>query len=114
MIRRLFPGRPSRRAKCPYTRRSRGEYERQLKTSMLAPPSVKPKEVPTFAVFAAEFMKTYVIANNKPSEQSAKARMLKQHLVPAFGDMRLDAIRMHPIECFKANEAEALFVLRRT
>ena len=82
------------------------EYERRLRNAMLAPPPVTAKEVPKFAVFSAEFMKTYVIANNKPSEQSAKACMLKHHLIPAFGEMRLDAIRMHPIECFKAKKLE--------
>jgi integrase len=83
------------------------EYERQLKTSMLAPPSVQPKEVPTFAVFAAEFMKTYVAANNKPSERAAKECILKHHLLPMFGDKRCDEIRMHAIEAMKAEKLAA-------
>ena len=48
-------------------------------------------------------METYVIANNKPSERSMKARILKHHLLPVFGDMPLDAIKMHPIEVLKAS-----------
>jgi integrase len=79
------------------------EYERQLKTAMLEPLPT-PKEVPKFSAFAAEFMTTYVVANNKPSEQSAKASILKHHLLPAFGELRLDAIRMHPIEMLKAEK----------
>jgi integrase len=74
-------------------------YEHQLRTALLAPAR---KEAPKFAAYADEFMKTYAIANNKPSEQAAKARILKHHLLPAFGDMRLDQIKMHEIETLKA------------
>jgi hypothetical protein len=31
------------------------------------------KEVPKFSAYATEFMETYVLANNKPSERSMKA-----------------------------------------
>jgi hypothetical protein len=31
-----------------------------------------------------------------------KACILKQHLLPVFGPMRLDKIKMHGIETFKA------------
>jgi integrase len=78
------------------------EFERRLRTELLLPTRTT-KEVPTFAVYADEFMKTYVLANNKPSEQSMKACILKHHLLPVFGPMRLDAIKMHPIETFKAS-----------
>lgn len=47
-------------------------------------------------------MATYVLANNTPSEQAMKASILRHHLLPAFGDMTLDAIKMHPIEVLKA------------
>ncbi len=84
------------------------EYERQLRNSMLAPPeSAQTKEVPRFAAFAAEFMKTYVAANNKPSERAAKACILEHHLLPAFGEMRCDEIRMHAIESMKAEKLAA-------
>jgi hypothetical protein len=68
------------------------EYERQLRASMLAP-ILQAKEVPKFSAAAQEFMKTYAAANNKPSEQSAKACILKQHLLPMFGELRCDQIR---------------------
>ncbi|MEO7034324.1 MAG: hypothetical protein ABI335_10920 [Polyangiaceae bacterium] len=61
------------------------------------------KEVPKFSAYATEFMETYAIANNKPSEQSMKACILKHHLLPVFGDMPLDAIKMHPIEVLKTS-----------
>ncbi|HVW25474.1 MAG TPA: hypothetical protein VHC69_08885 [Polyangiaceae bacterium] len=78
------------------------EFERQLRTELLSPTRVIPKEVPTFAAYADDLMKTYAIANNKPSEVEAKRSMLKHHLLPTFGATRLDEIRTHPIETLKA------------
>ena len=78
------------------------EFEHQLRTTLLTPTRTA-KEVPKFSVFATEFMQTYVIANNKPSERSMKASILKHHLLPAFADMQLNDIKMHPIEIFKAS-----------
>jgi hypothetical protein len=69
----------------------------------LLAPTHTTKEVPTFAACADEFNKTYVLANNKPSERSMKARILKHHLLPVFGALRLDAIKMHAIEILKAD-----------
>jgi integrase len=78
------------------------EFERRLRTELLLP-SRKAREVPTFAEYADEFQKTYVLANNKPSEREAKACILKHHLLPAFGGMKLDSIRTHAIETLKAS-----------
>lgn len=58
--------------------------------------------MPTFAAYADEFEKTYVLAN-KPSERSMKASILKHHLLPVFGEIRLDAIKMHAIEILKVD-----------
>jgi len=80
------------------------EFERRLRTELLSPLRLA-KEVPTFAEYADEFQKTYVLANNKPSEREAKACILKHHLLPAFGSLPLDAIRTHGIETLKANLA---------
>ena len=79
------------------------EFEHQLRSALLAPTRTITKEVPKFSAYATEFMETYVIANNKPSERSMKASILKHHLLPVFGDMPLDAIKMHPIEVLKAS-----------
>jgi integrase len=69
---------------------------------MLSPARIA-KEVPTFSAYTADFMATYVSANNKPSERSMKASILKHHLLPALGDMRMDAIKMDRIEQLKAS-----------
>jgi integrase len=77
------------------------QFEHQLRTILHAPTRLV-KEVPTFSVFAEEFMRSYAVANNKPSEQEAKACILRNHLIPAFGTMRLEEIKTHPIEVLKA------------
>jgi integrase len=103
-------GRVERVRKCSPISSKAGceEYERLLRTQMLAPAvSVQPKEVPRFAAFAALFMKTYAAANNKPSERAAKESILKHHLLPAFGDSRCDEIRTLAIEAFKAAKLAA-------
>jgi len=79
------------------------EFEHQLRTELLTPVCTVTKEVPKFSAYATEFMDTYVVANNKPSERTMKACILKHHLLPVFGDMPLDAIKMHPIEVLKAS-----------
>lgn len=73
----------------------------QLRTAMMTPLPAR-KEVPKFAAYADDFMKTYVVANNKPSERQAKASILQHHLLPACGEMLLDAIKVHAIETLKA------------
>lgn len=78
------------------------QFEHELRTS-LSGPARTTKEVPAFSAFAEEFMKTYAVANNKPSEQQSKACILFHHLIPAFGDKRLDEIKMHAIEVLKAD-----------
>ena len=80
-----------------------GRWLHQLRSALLAPTRTVTKEVPKFLAFATEFMETYVIANNKPSERSMKASILKHHLLPVFGDLPLDAIKMHLVEVLKAS-----------
>ena len=45
------------------------EFEHQLRTELLTPARIPTKEVPKFSAYATEFMDTYVLANNKPSER---------------------------------------------
>ena len=60
------------------------------------------KEVQTFRKFAEDFMASYAKANNKPSEQTAKACILGKHLLPAFGRVPLDRIGVQDVERLKA------------
>lgn len=66
-----------------------------------------PTTVPIlFRDFAGEFLHTYAIVNNKPSEVDSKRAILRLHLVPHFGEMRLDRIGDQEIERFKALKLE--------
>jgi hypothetical protein len=62
-----------------------------------------PAPVPTVAAFAEKFL-TYSETNNKPSTVYAKRWMLRTHLIPSFGDTRLDKIGPAEIESYKAKK----------
>jgi integrase len=78
------------------------EHIQRVLTAPPGEPSLEPKEVPTFDAFADEFMATYAKTNNRFSEQMAKLGILKHHLRPAFGKLKLDAITVREIEQLKA------------
>lgn len=93
------------------TKRGAEQYEQQVRAALLNGTYRKeePKEVPTFAEFAKEFVSTYAVTNNKKTEVESKRRTLKNHLVPAFGKLRLDEIGPREIERFKSRKlADAL------
>ena len=94
-------------------KRAAEQYEREMRIELLEGPATRkeveqPKvEAPKFAAFSDTFIKTYAKTNNKPSEVATKEAALKNHLVPAFGKLRLDAIGPERIEAFKAEKLEA-------
>ena len=63
------------------------------------------KEVKTVSEFQQDFL-TYSRTNNKPSTVSAKEGLLKVHLIPFFGRMRMDAIGPAELERYKAAKLE--------
>ncbi len=67
----------------------------------LPPPKKRER---TFAEFSADWFETYVRANNKHSSQVEKARVLRCHLVPAFGTRGLDSIGAAVIERYKIDK----------
>ncbi len=60
-----------------------------------------------FADFAQEWFDSYVVTNNKLSEQYTKKGMLRVHLIPWFGKTPIDAINAQQIEQFKAAKKKA-------
>lgn len=96
------------------TRAGAVQYEQQLRERLA---KGEPLELPhslasrsgaedslTYAQFAREWFTTYVTTNNKPSEQRSKATILRAHLVPAFGELKLSEITTPCIEQFKARQ----------
>jgi len=80
-------------------------WGQQREATLLSQGGRKPvaaaREVPTLGDFVEQFM-AYSKTNNKPSTVHAKEWLLRVHLVPAFGAMRLDAIGPEELERYKA------------
>lgn len=83
------------------TKEGAREYERLRREALLNPTPEPAVQAPTLSEFQEEFL-TYSRNNNKPSSLHSKEVILRAHLVPAFGDMRLDAITPPAIESYKA------------
>ena len=62
---------------------------------------------PFFKEFSKEFLDVYAFTNNKPSEVDSKETILRVHLRPFFGELRLDAIGPQHVEKFKAQQIRA-------
>jgi integrase len=93
------------------TRRGAEAYERELREQLLTGSRGKEEpsrnsiaSVPTLAAFAEEFMAFQASpaasrrGANKPGELREKQRALNNHLIPAFGELRLDEIRARDID----------------
>jgi hypothetical protein len=92
------------------SKRAAEQYEREVRQSLLDGSDDEKKEVveiPTFASFAKQFMATYAKTNNKPNEQQSKEAILRVHLEPEFGKLRLDAIGQEQVERYKAKKLGA-------
>ncbi len=89
------------------TRRGAEEYERELRRSLVSG-DFKKKEVviPNFESFANEFINSHALAHNKPSEIKGKQLMLRNHLLPEFGKLKLTEIDGLKIAKFKASQRE--------
>lgn len=64
----------------------------------------KKDKIPSFQEFSDRWQKTYVLTNNKPSEQLQKECMIRKHLKPYFGRIPLDKITALQIEEFKSQK----------
>ncbi len=94
-------GTPSLNTKLAAEQAERAHIERLLRGE----PDKPQKEVPTFEEFAPEFM-AICRMKNKPSEVQTKQSIMRWHLLPAFGRMRLDRVRYAEIQDFAAKEIE--------
>ena len=79
------------------------EVQRVLSTGEVKPtppPEVAKKEVPTLKDFAATFLETSGVTN-KPSTVASKELVLRCHILPRLGNLRLDAISYEHVEDLK-------------
>jgi integrase len=88
------------------TRRGADEYERILRQRLLdgVPLTGTPvtKVAPNLSEFSVDFMTKYAEVENKPSEVRSKRTVFDNHLIPFFGRMRVDEIRVKDIDAFRA------------
>jgi integrase len=59
-----------------------------------------------FEAFTRSWFDDYVVPNNKYSEQRTKRYLLKAHLIPFFGKLRVGEITSHHIEQFKSQQVK--------
>jgi len=67
---------------------------------------VDDKSVPDFKSFSWEWFESYVKTNNKHSEILNKESLLRVHLNPFFGDIKLDEIKSREIEAYKSKKMQ--------
>jgi hypothetical protein len=92
------------RCKAPVTSKSGATRWAQDRERWLLKHGVqrKKKEVPTLQEFAPRFLSGYAVADGqKPSGVAAKETILRVHLIPAFGEKPLDAIRNEDVQRLK-------------
>jgi len=94
-------GTPSLNTKLAAEQAERAHIERLLRGE----PDKPKKEVPTFEEFVPEFL-AICRMKNKPSEVQTKQSILRWHLLPAFGRLRLDRIKYAEIQDFAAKTIE--------
>jgi integrase len=83
------------------TKRGAEQYERELRLQLVSGQwKEATKNVPTVAEFADEFLK-YQATLNKASGLADKKTLLRVHLLPAFGKIRLDQIDERRIDAYK-------------
>jgi integrase len=77
-------------------------YEAVLRHKLATGEPLKPSAASsTFQRFSNEWFETYVRANNKPSSQVSRRRILDKHLQPFFGDLALPDVDVAKIERYK-------------
>lgn len=86
------------------TRRGAEQYEHELRASLLTGTygRKEPERIPDTTEFADEFLDTYAMSNNKPSEVEAKRSLLRAWIKPHLGKMPLDEIGVRDVEALKA------------
>jgi integrase len=73
----------------------------------LAAPPFAPKEeaAPTIKEYAETFLSTYK-PESKPSEKRSRKWIIEARLIPAFGRLRLDAIKQQDVDAFVGQELQ--------
>jgi integrase len=97
-------GTPSRNTKLAAEQDERAHIDRVLNPPA---PKIDKKEAPRFEQFAEQFL-LLAESDNKPSELYSKEMILRVHLKPAFGKVKLDQIDYAAIQDYAATKSKKL------
>lgn len=90
------------------TKRGAEQYERELRQAVLDGSRVRKEDrreaAPTLAAFEDEFLKASVGRGNKPRYLDSQRQILRDHLLPRFGRVRLDEITEAEIDRFRDDQ----------
>lgn len=90
------------------TRRGAQEFESQVRLELATTAKTPGRvEAPRLADFADEWLAAYVAVHNKPSTMVRNQAILRRHLIPFFGNRRLDEIDRRVIEAFNVDRRAA-------
>jgi integrase len=84
------------------TKRGAERYEHELCEAMLSGLRNTARDIPTLANFSKDFVQTYAKAENKPSEVAKKEQILRKHLLPVLGTLRLDELTRKDVAKYKS------------
>jgi integrase len=88
------------------TKRGAEQFEREVRSQLVSGQRKETvKKVPTLAAFADEFL-AYQATLNKPAVVDGKRMMLRLHLLPFFGKLRLDQIDERGLDAYTVEKLE--------
>lgn len=102
----VIAGKRIRRVSPVQSRRGAQAFETELRAD-LSPPSGCSGVCPTLEAFAVEWLIERVTVVNKPSERIRKESILRVHLIPAMGHLRLDEITTRLTDEYMASRRES-------
>ncbi|MEZ4436974.1 MAG: tyrosine-type recombinase/integrase [bacterium] len=104
-------GKRIRRVSPVQTRRGAREFEDQLRLELAAETAqvtaIAGTTSPTLAEYAGDWLTTYAAVHQKPSTQVHSEIVLHKHLVPFFGNRRLDEIDGKAVAAYKLHQQRA-------
>lgn len=95
-------GTPNTNTKKAAEHAERVEIQKIENPSATPVPTAPAKEVPTIREYSKTFVEGYA-AHHKPSEVQSKNQILRFHVLPWFGEERVDAIDQSDVDAFRAS-----------
>lgn len=106
-----FDGKRHRKVAPENNKSSAKQYEQELLLQLRvdkkrAKKGVRASKYASYAEYVKEWYETYVQANNRPAEVKKKEGIIRVHILPYFGEMKLAEIQEMELEAFKKLKVE--------